>query len=280
MNAMQHPDTLHRLASMVSRAGQVSASLQDFEMVSDKVARVSVQLSHSKATQQECVAALRRALPGTSPVLASFRVVSGGAAPLLAGFVAHNVESIQASDPRAKRLTAVTASLLMDPEDESTWTVSETASGTPVFLRAGSEDMHPILASHMAHNVRPGNRLTASVAESVAGEFISFVSPESGELHHGFVLASYDGDEDEPYISVLTPESEEPVEVPEVAVVEALDAEGAVADEMQKAGVVTASAAFDAQDLASRKEYYRRVFAYAPDYVAQLVNMLDNAAAA
>jgi hypothetical protein len=262
---------LDRMRDLAGRINNVVAKVTDYQPINSEVARVAVTLSTAHVSQADATAAIARATNNqASPVLGSFRAVPNALVPTLIGFVSANREVVTEDDARAKRFQAQTASILMDPTDESLWKVVE-EGGATLFVRTDTQDLHTALASVRTRDVR-APQLQLAAAESIAGEFISYVNA-FGELKHGFVVqASDDGN-----VEVLPSDAEDEEVITEDQVVEAHWLDDELKQEAAAAGVDSAN--FDSRSKESMKEYYKRMYSYAPDYLAKVIKQIDDSAA-
>ena len=259
---------LQRLQAALDKAGGVYTSVLDTKLVSPEVAKVIVALSDTNVSKDAVIASITNALQGQfAPVLGSFRQVENGRQPTFVGFITASREMLTSEDERFKRLKPLTAGIMLDPEDESVWNVHNGENGTFV-LREGSEDVAKVLETA---RVRQTNApaLHQFVYAAVAGDYISFVDAHAGVLRHGFVVAAYDDNT----VSVLTAEDEDPLFIDNEQVVEAVELEDEDVQELETQSNVV-KAAFD-DTIPSMSEYYKQLFAYAPDYLKQVQEIID-----
>ena len=269
---MKYSPNPQRVQAALDRANGVFASILDAKLVSAEVAKVVVSLSDTKVSQDKVCASVSSALDGQfAPVLGSFRPVANGRQPTFVGFVAASREMIAADEERFKRLRPLTAGIMLDPEDDSVWNLHEGEQGTFV-LREGAEDVGKVLETA---RVRQTNApaLASLNSTAQAGDFISFVDGASGSLRHGFVLAS----NEDSTIEVVTGEDEEPLTVADEQVVEAVELEDEDQQDLEKASHVV-KAAFE-NTIPSLTEYYKQLYAYAPEYLKQIQAIIDGNAA-
>lgn len=260
-----NPARLQQLASAVSN---VAASLHDYKVLSKNVAKVIVSLSNDRCSSKEIAHAISRSLGnGFAPVLGSFRVIPGAPITALAGFVTRNTEVITPEDERYNRMRPLTASIMLDPQDESMWDIRRGDSGT-FLVRAGDEDLSSLLVTASVRDVN-SPRMASLASCSSAGEFISFVDVNQGVLKHGFVLAS-DGDQ----VQVVTEDDEQPVTIGEDSVVEAAILHGQDVEVAATVGID--STTYDSRSPAAMTEYYRQLYAYAPAFAEDVVKQINS----
>jgi hypothetical protein len=202
-------------------------------------------------------------------VLGSFRPIPG-APNALVGFVSRNLETVLEGTDKFNRMKPVTASIMLDPEDDTMWDVRKNEQGS-FLVRSGTEDLNVLLASVTTRDMNLP-RVAEMASCSAPGEFLSFVCSTSGTLRHGFVLAS-DGET----LQVITPDEEVAVVTTEDTVVEAMLLHGG--DKEVAASLGIDASKFDSRSPAAMSEYYKQVYGFAPGYVAEIQAQIDAHAA-
>lgn len=246
----------------------VFASLLDNRLVSPEVARVVVSLSNTNVSEEAVYASIAETLQGQfAPVIGSFRPVANGKQPTFVGFVAASRQMIGENDPRFKSLRPLTAGIMLDPEDDTVWNLHKGEAGTFV-LREGAEDMGKVLETA---KVRQTNapKLSEIASAAQAGDYISFVDAKAGCLRHGFVVASFEDDT----LSVITAEDEDMTTIDDEQVVDAVAFDEEDEKELQEVSRVV-KANFDS-NLLSQAEYYKQLYAFAPDYLEKVKAIID-----
>lgn len=246
----------------------VYASLVDYSLITPAAARVIMTLSNASGNKVQTAAAITNALDKQfAPILKSFRVLrSSSIRPIIAGFVTANKEVLSLRDERVQGFRAVTASILLDPSDNSTWNICTDPHGAKFVLREGSEDIGRVLeTAKMRDTSAP--RLRNLVNKSRVGEFAAFVNDST--VKYGFVVnASADSNT----IQIITPEDESPIEVDEDTVIEAV-----LPDSREK--VIASEVGIDPNGFGSGtvglSEYYKSLYAYAPEYITLMEDALN-----
>lgn len=260
-----------RLQKLAASVSNVVASLHEHKMLSNQVAKVIVSISNDRCTASEIASAITRAVgSGFAPVLNSFRPIPGANCIALAGFVTKNSEVILATEDKFKTMKPVTASIMLDPQDSSMWDLRNGPQGS-FLVRAGEEDLGSLLLTASVRNVN-APRMREMASCSTDGEFVSYVNPVTGALGHGFVLAS-DGD----MLEVVNDEDELPVLMGEDSIVEAAALHNE--DKVIAAKVGITAADFDSRSKAAMTDYYKQLYSYAPQYLADIVAQIDAHAA-
>jgi hypothetical protein len=257
------------LDSITSRLNSFTMHVNDYQMISPTVARVMINYTGTAPNEQEEIrASIGRVFKGmASPVAESFRKVTEG---VIAGFVKVSREVREYDEATVTaavasgKMKVMAANLLMDKTDESLWEVKEGATGK-YTVRQGNDDLSQLV--HLATKTRIGTPTFAHLASVPAEqkEFAAFVSKDSEEVEHGYVVASADG-----VMSVLPVGADEPVNIEVSQLVEVLNMDG---DDTKALGVEMAAGV--AGDKAAVVEYYKKAYGYAPDYLQKIMDMIN-----
>ena len=256
---------LDDLASKATLAG-FTLNVNDYDMVSPTLARVMLTYTGNvPQSQEEIHAEVSRLFNGlASPVADSFRKVKDG---VVAGYIktSREVRDFDASAVTAGKMKEMAANLLMDKTDESLWEKKSGASGD-YLVRQGNDDLSGLV--HLATNKQLGQPTFAHLASmpAEAKEFAAYVSKESEEVEHGYVVASVDGK-----MTVTPFGADETVEIQMAQLVEVINLDG---EDAKAAGTVMAAEV--AADKNAMTEYYRKMFSYAPDYVQKIIDMINS----
>jgi hypothetical protein len=254
-------DAIH---AKIQTAG-FTLNVNDYEMVTPTLARVMLTYTGNvPMAQEEVRAGISKLFEGqASPVAESFRKVKDG---VIAGFVktAREVREFDSGAVTAGKMKEMAANLLMDKTDESLWEKKSGASGD-YLVRQGNDDLSGLV--HLATNKQIGQPTFAHLASMPAEpkEFAAFVSIDSEEVEHGYVVASADGK-----MTVVPVGSDDAVEVQTAQLVEVINLDG---EDAKAAGTVMAAEV--AADKSAMIEYYRKMFSYAPDYVQKIVDIIN-----
>jgi hypothetical protein len=239
-------------------------NVNDYEMVTPTLARVMLTYTGNvPQSHEEIRAEVARMLKGlASPVAESFRKVKDG---VVAGYVktAREVREFDQSAVTAGMMKEMAANLLMDKTDESLWEKKSGASGE-YLVRQGNDDLSGLV--HLATNKQLGQPTFAHLASMPAEskEFAAYVSKETEEVEHGYVVASASGK-----MSVIPFGADETVEVQTAQLVEVINLDGE--DAKAAGGMMAAEVAADKNAMV---EYYRKMFSYAPDYVQKIIDII------
>lgn len=252
---------LDALAAKATLAG-FTLNVNDYEMVTPTLARVMLNYTGSvPRTQEEIRASIAQVFKGSaSPVAESFRKVTDG---VIAGFIKTSREVREFNGETAGKMKEMAANLLMDKSDESLWEKKTGAAGE-YLVRQGNDDLSGLV--HLATNRQMGQPTFAHLASMPAEktEFAAYVSKESEEVEHGYVVASAEGK-----MTVIPVGAESAVEVETAQLVEVINLDGA--DAKAAGGEMAAEVA---ADKGAMIEYYRKMFSYAPDYLQKIIDII------
>lgn len=252
------------LDALASKINSFTLNVNDYEMLSPTLARVVVTYTGTLPVREEIRAAVARMFGGAaSPVAESFRKVTDG---VIAGFVkaSREVREYDEGLVTAGKMRVVASNMLMDNTDHTLWEVKESSTGK-YTVRKSDEDLSALV--HLACRTQMTQPTLAHLASMPAEpkEFAAFVSEDSEEVEHGYVIASEKGK-----MTVLPAGSDTPVEVTTAHLVEVMNLDGedskAFGHEM---------AAEVAADKATMIEYYKKMFSYSPEYIAKVIQIIN-----
>jgi hypothetical protein len=237
-----------------------TVALNDYEMINDNLARIVVSYTGDWPKEEFLQQITAMFDSHAVPVRDSFKKLTDNA---VVGFVFATPDVRPFEDDEVKKYRVVAGNILMDQEDSTTWELKQGASGK-YLCRHGSEDLS-VLAQGMARKLptrpRMGNiALTAGVAVK---EFIAYVDPDEGEVQYGYAV-----ERDNDTIAVLSATTQQTVEISEKLVVHAthLMGQDEKMNNMELAGN---------SDKTSMEQYYRKLYSYAPEYVSEIIKMIN-----
>lgn len=266
-------DLIQRLgAHLASKTGTLpSVSITGYRMLGDRHALVTTVHTHD-AGRKANLAALTAMLGGTArPIANSFRRINSKveARVVSVGYLTVNPIVEELTDDRRANMTTLAKNVLMDNTDESLWNLKETSGGL-FITRQADEELGELLAS--VARPRVGVVATASIAscQPNAGEYVAFVDVNSDEMVHGFVLAA--GGET---ASVLPHGQDEAVSVHNDMIVASLAGVDTDDNFLERQMKRETAGINDAETL---KAYYRKLYAYNPEFLAEFEQMIDRQA--
>lgn len=243
-------------------------NLHDYEMLSDKVARVVLSTSGSMDKDQ-ILSKISTMFGGlATPVRNSFRKLTDNS---LVGFLVAAKE-VRPFDPvtEGQKYRALASNILMSKDDQTTWELKEGASGK-YLCRQGVEDLSELTAAVRSHRVGIPTLANIEVSTISPQEFVGFVGADSGDMDYGFVVARTEND-----IEVLSLNTKSSVVTSKTSVVQAIHFDGDELPEMKDAAIAKLSP----ESVDSLKSYYTKLYAYAPDYLAKVIDVIEQQAAA
>lgn len=196
-----------------------------------------------------------------TPVANSFKQLRPGMA---VGFIRANkaVRSVSAKEVEAK-YRVMASNILMDKEDQSLWEVKDGAAGK-YLARHGQEDLTALV--HAATQRRPDavrlNHIT--IAKAAPSELVAFVA-DDGDVDHGFAIATSDDK-----VKVLSFARRIPVTVDYDSVVSIYP----VTVPRDIHSQVTAS--LTNEEKKQSRDYYQRLYGFAPEFLALVIEQVNN----
>ena len=195
-----------------------------------------------------------------TPVLSSFKQLRPGMA---VGFLRAN-KATRVED--AKTITAkyrvMSSNILMDNKDKSLWEVKEGAAGK-YLARHGQEDLTALVQASVQRRSDAPRIANITIARAAQSELVAFVG-DDGDVDHGFAIATADDK-----VKVLSFARRIPVTVDYDSVVSIYPV--TVPNQISKQ--VTASLTPDQKK--QSKDYYQRLYGYAPEYLAMIIEEIN-----
>lgn len=247
-------------------------SVTEYNLYSDSVARVicTVVGDMDRATMSDRLAAVFG--NRVSPIRSSFRWLEKNRAAI--GFVrltpavrAYSKETVEA------KYTRINANLFMDPSDESIWEIRP-GSGGSYLARKGNDNLAELIeASRVSPRGSTPRMHSVLSAMASRNSMMAFVEEEGSLVDYGFYLTAKDGK-----YSVLSTTTNAPVEIPSIGVVGVYDLEipKEILSAIAPKGPTKVKAA---ADISTQIEYYKRLYAYAPDYLEKVIVQIEQMAA-
>lgn len=261
--------------ALLAKVNTFSVNLQDYEVLTPTLAKVLITYSGTAPIKEEVRAAIAKLFgQQASPVANSFRSLERtGGSKTLAGFIRYQSDvkeydetATAANEGRYKQMAS---NLLMDNEDKSMWQIKAGSTGK-YLVRKGEEDLSELV--HLAHAKKHGQPTLAQIAK-VPGEcreFAAYVDQNQEEVMHGYVVARSD---DNTKMTVLAFDGEgEPEEVGVDQLVEVAAFDGEDEKQFGNKMAVTAGGVIDRE---LQIQYYKKAYGYAPEYIQQLIDMID-----
>lgn len=246
-------------------------SVSEYTMLSSKVARV-IANTVGRMDQQEMSDRIAAIFQNrATPIRSSFRWLQEGRSAI--GFVAVQT-AVRAftQDQVGTKYTAIKANMFMDKGDESVWEV-KSGSGGGYLARTGQDNLAELIEASRISPRGSTPRMSSIVAASAkAKELIAFVDTRTGTMDYGFCLSSKGGDP-----VVLSSVTAQPVDVTANSVVGVYEIE--IPKNIHTA-ISAANKVVAAGDTSGMIDYYKKAYAYAPDYLEQIIQQINAMSAA
>lgn len=283
---------LERVVSKLQeKVNLIQASLHSLEQITPEISRVVVEFTTESGNQIDrrmAIASLFKnelvAIPN------SFREISGYRFTAT-GFVSAKKEEREYTDEVASsgRYKVIANNVMMDTEDESLWSVN--SSGDSKYLiRHGEEDLSDLVAlASLEQRTRTGRVINVASIVSPpiqAGEYVSYVNPNTMEVAHGYavgyetVLATNEDGEEEEFeeLQILDKEANDIINIDPHLVVESAVMNGDDKENMPEEVLATMDEYSNSVE--GMKEYYKKMFEYNPAYYEMMSQIIDGHAVA
>jgi hypothetical protein len=196
-----------------------------------------------------------------TPVASSFKKIKEGVA---VGFIRANkaVRSVSKQEVQAK-YRVMSSNILMDNSDKSLWEVKDGAAGK-YLARHGQEDLTALVQSAVSRRSDVPGLRHVTIAKAQPSELVAFVDAD-GDIDHGFAIATSDAQ-----VKVLSFNRKIPMTVDYATVVSITPVSVPRKTQSEVMASLTAEQKKDAKD------YYQRLYGYAPEYLAEVVKAIND----
>lgn len=259
-------------------SGLSPVAINEVRVLNPRVAQIVIS-SFSTRNTDALVTALRERLGGgLTPVRASFRWLDHERTAAM-GFVARTPEirDLGKSEPVTAGFRLVASNMYLSDSDKSTWEMKTTGSGA-YMVRHGDEDLAELLEASRSPSRSGAPRMATMASVSVQPhEIVAFVNASGSTtpaMDYGFCLAVKDGQ-----YHVLSSSSGSAVRVAADSVVSAHTLDSKEIHALYTSGAQKANIKASAYDKSGSIEYYKKLYSYAPDYVAKVVQEINEMAA-
>lgn len=241
-----------------------TVSITDYKLLTPKLARVIISTTGNPTKSQIEDTISQKATGTFSVVKGSFRKIQEGVA---VGYVKANREIRALTDKTQYRTFASAANVMMDKADESLWAVKSGDSGK-YLVRQTNEDLSTLVAAtvHRRTDI-PGLRhlTTASATES---DMVVYVD-EEGEISGGYATATNANT-----VRIVDANTKQPMSVSYDQVI------GIVSMPVQASVHKKVLAALTDAQKDNMVAYYTQLYSYAPDYLAKVLQNIEETAVA
>lgn len=245
-----------------------SAAITEFTPVYDSVARVIATFVGSM-DPSEAIDRLTAVMGNRArPIQSSFRWLEEGRSAI--GFVTLAKAVREFTPAVTARMHKINANLFTDAKDESLWEV-KTGVGGSYLARQGQDNLAELLEASRVSVRSSAPRMAAILSASVRrSQFVAYVTENGSMVDYGFCVAAPQLESQ----SVLSSTTGLVDKVPQGSVVGVytLEIPGHVRAALGKEPLVASA------DTDRSIEYYKKAYAYAPEYVAEVVKQIEQMA--
>jgi hypothetical protein len=244
-----------------------TVAITDFKMQTPAIAKVMISFTGRQTKETIRAALLDKLDRQAAPIDNSFRIVKANSLGGVAvGFLRAQREVRVVDNDKQLRASyrALGSNIMMDQNDKSLWEVKDGAGGK-YLARHGNEDLSELIqASVHRRGDIPGIRALA-MAKAARHELVAFVSP-SGDMDYGFAIGTRD---DAVRVVSHTTQTAQAVDYNMVTFMAQVPVPKSVNRRILEAGI-------SREDKNQQIEYYRQLFSYAPEYLAEVIEMVNN----
>ena len=246
-----------------------SASLTEFTMISDNVARV-IATFVGQMDKEDASDRVTAVLGGRAhPIKSSFRWLTPGRVAI--GYVALT-RAVRAFIGEGKGYHKIKANMFMDPRDESLWELKP-GTGGKYLARQGTDNLAELLEASRQSPRGSIPRMSMVLSASVQKQnFVAFVDTKAEMLDHGFCVES----KEDGGFTVVSALTGLPVEVPGTAVVSVHTVD--LPDRI-RAAITPKTKVKAAFDTSTMIDYYKRAYNFDPAYVELVIKQIEQMAA-
>lgn len=243
-----------------------TVAITDFKMQTPSIAKVIISFTGKQTKDTIREALLAKLDRQAAPIENSFRVVketnTGGVA---VGFLRANREVRVVDNEKQLRASyrALGSNIMMDQADKSLWEVKDGAGGK-YLARHGNEDLSELVQASVHRRADIPGISKLAMAKAARHELVAFVSP-SGDMDYGFAIGTRD---DAVRVVSATTQAAMAVDYNMVTFMAPVPVPRAVHKRITEAGL-------SREDKNQQIEYYRKLFGYAPDYLADVIEMVN-----
>lgn len=255
------------ITRLAAKMSSVRFSINDSNTLTPTLAKVVLTMSGTPESQLEIRKQVAKLFQGQASVVeGSFRWADReGDIKTAVGFVRANTEVREYEEKASNgKYRVMSANLLMDQEDSSLWEVKEGA-GTRYLCRQGNEDLSSLVA--LASNRKASLPKLSECASAVVAktDFVAFVDTNTEEVRYGFaVQAATDGT-----LTVVASDNEDSMDVEVASVIDVMELEG---EDLAKLSETAMAPGMSKEAMIA---YYRKAYSYAPEYIAEIIKMID-----
>lgn len=254
-------------------------AINEYRMVNSRVAQVVIS-SMFPLSSRELTAALQERLPqAVQPLAGSFRWLDREKTTAH-GFVArvNPCVMLAGKDPSTEGFRLVASNMYLSDTDQSTWELKPGVSGS-YMVRQGEDELGELLQASCS-TTRSSTRM-ATIASATASptEFVSFVNSlgtASPSVDYGFCQASA---QDGSTMKLVTSSYDKEITVRSSEIISVHQLDNKEVASLYSKGASRNQVASSAYDKEGSTAYYKKLYAYAPDYLNLVIKEINEMAA-
>lgn len=270
---------MDRLNISAALSGLSPVSINECRVVNPRVAQVVISSFNARESGETLIQALRERLgSGLSPLRASFRWLDADKTAAL-GFIVRTpqIRDLGKEAPVTAGFRLVASNMYLSDDDKSTWELRSTAGGS-YMVRHGDEDMSELLEASRSPSRSGAPRISTLASLAVQPQevvaFVNATGASTPAMDYGFCLSVRDGE-----YQIVSSASGNVVRVPSECVVSAHTVDPKEVQNLYAAGARKANIQASAYDKAGSVAYYQKLYSYAPDYLAKVIQEINEMAA-
>lgn len=301
------------VAGLSTGVSSINVTSSGFDHISKGLCRVRITASNAvNAKRSDLVSAVNKAFGnGVVAVAGSFQLINelDNSSAEYVGLITkglHTQSVATASIP--DRFSAIAKNVLMDETDERVWNLVSENNGVSVLARQVDEDLGELVAIARMSNNQNRDFLSVLVAHAGVGQYARFYNPNTGTLDHGYVC----GKEASGEVVIASRTLDDLIAVDDRHIVTSTNihrdtTEFQIHKELHGHGIkcpsyliqgmkaqrkpqslglgnnvaiasATSETPLDPNSVSytDLRDYYRQVFAYAPEYYAEFEKIIDS----
>lgn len=236
-----------------------TVNIIDYKLHSNKLAKVIISYTGDIDSAWMKAELSKKMGYLATPVQSSFKAIKAGVA---VGFVRANREVRTITKMEASKYRVMSSNILMDSADKTLWDVKEGAGGK-YLARHGEEDLASLIESSVYRRSDLPALRHVTIAKAAPNELVAWVDNE-GDMDYGFAVATNDEK-----VKVVSWNRRIPINVDYDAVVsiQPVPVPAAIKNEVV--------ASLTAEQKKNAIDYWTRLYGYAPDYLREVIEQVQ-----
>jgi hypothetical protein len=238
-----------------------TVNIIDYRLKSETLAKVLISFTGEHTGESLTESLCNKLKNGARPVQSSFKIVKPG---LAVGFLRSNraVIALPTRTELGARYRVMSSNIYLDSTDKSLWEVKNGSAGK-YLARHGQEDLTALVEATVQRRTDlPGLR-HVTMAKAAKNEMVAFVT-DDGSMDYGIALQGSDDS-----VRVMSVARHIPVTASydQVVSMSAIRVPASVDKEIR--------AALTPEEKKTEADYWRKLYSYSPDYVAQIIEQVN-----